>query len=244
MAPFIDTDCRFVMFNACYDAAGESWLHEMRRTKEEAAITRLNILHAAEELFFREGFDGASLDRIAEAAGVKRGAVHFHFVNKIGLLVALAERETAAIMALADRLEADTTIAPLVALADLCAEIIESLEQNPRRRAVVRALIYADLKLDAEGVDDADLAGFDSRLYAAETKIVQSAETRGQLDATWTAETATAVLHAFMCGLMTSWSKRSRPNVKLVPDGVLAVRQLIAGFGARTSAPTWSERSS
>ena len=211
-------------------------MHDMRRTKEEAAITRQNILHAAEELFFREGFDRASLDRIAEAAGVKRGAVHFHFVNKIGLLVALAERETAAVMELAGRVEADATIDPLVALADLCAEIIASLDQNPRRRSIVRALIYADLKLDAEGVDDADLAGFDSRLYAAEREIVQSAAARGQLDPTWTADTATAVLHAFMCGLITSWSKRSRPNVKLVPDGVFAARQLIASFGvpART----------
>lgn len=61
----------------------------MRRTKEEAAITRENILNAAEELFAAQGFDRASLDRIAERAGVKRGAVHFHFKNKLGVLIGL-----------------------------------------------------------------------------------------------------------------------------------------------------------
>lgn len=208
----------------------------MRRTKEEAAVTRQNIMTAAEELFFREGFDGASLDRIAEAAGVKRGAVHFHFTNKIGLLVALAERETAALMELEARVDAETLTDPLGALGDLLAETIEAFEREPRRRAIIRALILADLKLDAEGVDDADLAGFDSRLYGAEKKIVQAAEARGQLGTAWTAETATAVLHAFMCGLITSWSKRSRPNVKLVPDGVAAVRQLVASFGTHASS--------
>ena len=205
----------------------------MRRTKEEAALTRQNIMHAAEELFFREGFDGASLDRIAEAAGVKRGAVHFHFTNKIGILVALAEREAASITALGDRIAAGELLDPLGALSDLCAEMIESLEREPRRRAIIRALIYADLKLDAEGIEDADLAGFDSRLFETEKMIVHAAQERGQLGASWTSDTAASVLHAFMCGLITSWSKRSRPNVKLVPDGVIAVRQLIASFGGR-----------
>ena len=205
----------------------------MRRTKEEAALTRQNIVLAAEELFFREGFDGASLDRIAEAAGVKRGAVHFHFTNKVGILVALAERETAALMALGERLADGEMLDPLGALSDLCAQTIEGFEREPRRRAIIRALIYADLKLEAEGVEDADLASFDSRLFETEKKIVQAAEARGQLGVSWTSDTAASVLHAFMCGLITSWSKRSRPNVKLVPDGVIAVRQLIASFGGR-----------
>lgn len=76
----------------------------MRRTKEEAAITRENILDAAEELFCEEGFEGASLARIGEAAGVKRGAVHFHFTNKTGLLVALADREIVSLIELYARL--------------------------------------------------------------------------------------------------------------------------------------------
>ena len=201
----------------------------MRRTKEEAAITRQNILLAAEELFVREGFDGASLDRIAEAAGVKRGAVHFHFTNKVGILVALAERETGAMMDLAARIAEGASVDPLAALADLCVETARGLENDPRRSAIFRAMILADQRLEADDAGKADLAGFESRLYAAEHAILTAAEARGQLRGSWTATTATVVLHAFMCGLITSWTARTSAHVR-VHDGIAALRQLVASF--------------
>jgi len=47
----------------------------VRRTKEEAEQTRDQILDAAEILFFERGVAHTSLEQIARAAGVTRGAV-------------------------------------------------------------------------------------------------------------------------------------------------------------------------
>jgi AcrR family transcriptional regulator len=56
------------------------------------AQTRERLLDAAELAFAAEGFGGASLDRIAEAAGFTRGAVYSNFADKADLFVAVLDR--------------------------------------------------------------------------------------------------------------------------------------------------------
>lgn len=48
--------------------------------------TRKLLIRAAGEVFIKHGFNGASIDLIAEAAGYTKGAVYFHFKNKEELL--------------------------------------------------------------------------------------------------------------------------------------------------------------
>lgn len=64
----------------------------VRKTKEEAQATRELLLNAAERLFSENGVSATSLNEIANAAGLTRGAVYWHFENKGDLLMALWER--------------------------------------------------------------------------------------------------------------------------------------------------------
>ncbi|HMJ79312.1 MAG TPA: TetR family transcriptional regulator [Iamia sp.] len=50
-----------------------------RRTAEDAARTRRDLLDAATRLFVDEGFGTVTVDAIATAAGVTRGALYHHF---------------------------------------------------------------------------------------------------------------------------------------------------------------------
>ncbi|WP_022964675.1 TetR family transcriptional regulator [Halopseudomonas pelagia] len=60
-----------------------------RRSSEDAARTRLEIISAAAKVFCREGITGATLEEIALEAGITRGAIYWHFKGKQGLLQAL-----------------------------------------------------------------------------------------------------------------------------------------------------------
>lgn len=53
--------------------------------------TRRRLIEAALPVFARDGFDGVSIRRIAEAAGANVAAIAYHFGGKRGLYVAVAE---------------------------------------------------------------------------------------------------------------------------------------------------------
>lgn len=57
----------------------------MRRTKEEAAITRDQLLKKALAVFSKKGYSAATLQDIASEADVTRGAIYWHFGSKAEL---------------------------------------------------------------------------------------------------------------------------------------------------------------
>lgn len=55
----------------------------VRLTREESqALTRAKLLEYAPEVVAREGYEGASIDKIAEAAGFSKGAFYSNFNTK------------------------------------------------------------------------------------------------------------------------------------------------------------------
>jgi len=57
-----------------------------RRTKEDAARTRLKILKAAMELFSTKGYDRTTFEDVAIRIKLTKGAVYWHFSSKPELL--------------------------------------------------------------------------------------------------------------------------------------------------------------
>src|SRR5688572_14191310 len=64
----------------------------MASREEKKAATRKKLLDAAATLVARDGALAASLDAIAEKAGLTKGAVYSNFQSKDELLEALADR--------------------------------------------------------------------------------------------------------------------------------------------------------
>src|SRR5260370_35825620 len=58
---------------------------------QQSAVTRRAILDACLKLFARHGFSTTSIDDIASAAGITKGAVYWHFENKEELFQAILE---------------------------------------------------------------------------------------------------------------------------------------------------------
>jgi TetR/AcrR family acrAB operon transcriptional repressor len=57
----------------------------MKRTKEEAAITREQLLSKALKVFSKKGYAATTLEDIAREAEVTRGAIYWHFGSKAEL---------------------------------------------------------------------------------------------------------------------------------------------------------------
>jgi TetR/AcrR family acrAB operon transcriptional repressor len=67
----------------------------MRRTKEEAAKTRQDLLDAALSVFSQKGYEATRLEDVAQVADVTRGAIYHHFGSKADLFMALIEDASA-----------------------------------------------------------------------------------------------------------------------------------------------------
>jgi TetR/AcrR family acrAB operon transcriptional repressor len=66
-------------------------LTRQRKVGPKGAETRRVLLEKAGELFQSRGIDATSLDQIAAAAGVTKGAIYDHFENKTELVFELFE---------------------------------------------------------------------------------------------------------------------------------------------------------
>src|SRR6202789_707661 len=63
------------------------------RTRPTRVEVRERILDAASKVFAAEGFAGATIDAIGQAAGFTKGAVYSNFDSKDELFLALLDRE-------------------------------------------------------------------------------------------------------------------------------------------------------
>src|SRR5271166_4850083 len=64
-----------------------------RLTRQESKeVTRMRLIEAAERVFIRRGFDGASVEEISETAGYSRGAFYSNFNSKEQVFLAVIDR--------------------------------------------------------------------------------------------------------------------------------------------------------
>lgn len=70
-------------------------MYNMRRTKEEAAVTRTTLLKTALSVFSAKGYSAATLADVAKAAKVTRGAIYWHFKSKADLYNTLVQEFSA-----------------------------------------------------------------------------------------------------------------------------------------------------
>lgn len=61
--------------------------------RPSGAATRQRVIEAAYDLFYRDGFHRVGVDAVAEAAGVTKRTLYYHFDSKDALLAAVLEHQ-------------------------------------------------------------------------------------------------------------------------------------------------------
>lgn len=123
-----------------------------RKTKEEALETRNRLLDAAEDVFYREGYARTTLDAVAEAAGMTRGAVYWHFKNKSDLFNAMCDRVRLPMEELSVSTCDEETGDALDHMRKICIFFLQECTRNPHLRKVMEILFRK-----TEFVDPSDL---------------------------------------------------------------------------------------
>ncbi len=179
----------------------------VRKTKEDAELTRQRIIDAAREVFLSRGVSRSTLEHIAAQAGVTRGAIYWHFKNKAEIFHAMREQ---VFLPLIDRMDDTLTEESNDAITQIensLCDTVHQLNQNTEMRQ-----IYEIMMIKCEYVDE-----FSTVLQqilqncSSITEKMQSAYERAQaqqLLATNLSPKALALdTHLFFSGLLHMWVK-------------------------------------
>lgn len=94
--------------------------------------TRQAILQAAREIFFREDYVGTSVDEIAAAAGISKGAVYRHFSSKAELYLWVLAEENRGFFTNAEKRVAKTGNLPTAErIRKLWSDYVDHWHRNP-----------------------------------------------------------------------------------------------------------------
>lgn len=185
----------------------------VRKTKEDAELTRQRIIHAAREVFLVRGVSRTTMEHIATQAGVTRGAVYWHFDNKIDLFHAMREQ---VFLPLIDRMD-DTLLVegsedPLARIENFLCGTIQVLNDSMETRQ-----IYEIMMIKCEYVDEfaavlqqilSNCSGIAGKLQL----VYDRAKAQGQLNAAHDPAQLTMDTHLFFIGLLHMWVKDIEGN--------------------------------
>ena len=188
----------------------------MRRTKQQSQQTRRRILSAARREFARRGVTRTSLEHVAAAAGVTRGAIYWHFANKADLFHAMREQVS---LPLVDRtsfaLLSATDDDPIGAVGAFLHSLINTIDGD---RTALRT--FQIMAFKCEYVDEfaSDLRRQTQRcqeLVGQLTHVYERARRAGELRAGLTPAVAAVDTCVFVNGLV---------RLFLLDDGAALVR--------------------
>jgi TetR/AcrR family acrAB operon transcriptional repressor len=203
----------------------------VRRTRDEAAETRNSILDAAERVFSQRGVSHTSLEDIAKAAGVTRGAIYWHFKNKSELFTAMVNRVVLPIETIAARSASDESADPLAILRDAAVRALKRTATDAQCQRVFDIVTHKCEYLE-------DMAGVRERITQIKSGCLERAENnireaikRGLLPKSLDARLAAIGLDALISGLISNWLA-DRNYVRLDRDAEALVDRYLSCLGA------------
>ncbi len=203
----------------------------VRRTKAEAEATRSLILDTAERVFQEHGVARSSLNDIAQAAGLTRGAIYWHFRDKADLFNAMMARVTLPFEEVAERSADPALDDPLGYLRQGCMGALRLTVGNPQVRRVFEIATHkVEYVGELKAVQASHLATRDKCLLASQRSFALAVR-RGQLPGRVPARSAALGLHALMDGLLQNWML-APDSFDLVKVGQHVIDTYLAGLAA------------
>lgn len=180
----------------------------VRQTKENAELTRKRIIDAARQVFLTRGVSRTSMEQIATAAGVTRGAIYWHFANKTALFNVMREQVFLPLIdRMDDNLQQENNGDPLAEIESFLNGTIQALNECATTRET-----YEIMMIKCEYVEEFSdvlaqiLTNCDGIIQKIE-QLYQRAKERKQLSPSQTPAELALDTHLFFSGLLHMWVK-------------------------------------
>lgn len=202
-----------------------------RKTKEEAELTRCSILDAAESVFHAQGVSATSLQDIAAAAGVTRGAVYWHFKDKADLFNAMLERVCLPFDESGETVERAPPAQALQRLREHFSLLLDRTQGDAQvRRVFSIATQMVEYNDETAPVRERRLQWQADHIALLE-RTLGAARKAGQISTPVPLKQAALGLHALLDGLLQSWLRQPE-SFDLRRVGLRVLDVYLAGLGS------------
>jgi TetR/AcrR family acrAB operon transcriptional repressor len=177
----------------------------VRRTKAEAQATRSLILDTAELVFEQRGVARTTLHQIAQAAGLTRGAIYWHFKDKADLFNAMLERARMPLEASRHACGFDGRDVTVAQMRDGFVGLLGQIVGDATMRRVFEIARHkVEYVEEMHAVRERHLAVRQQCLVDVERTFRQALQ-RGELSKRMSARSAAVGLHSLIDGLLQNW---------------------------------------
>lgn len=175
-----------------------------RRTKEAALETRSLILDTAERVFEQKGVSHTTLTDIAKAAGLTRGAIYWHFKNKVDLFQAMMDRIKLPMEHTKAHNSADLDD-PLAFVRDCALGVLKQITRDPQTQRVFEICCHKVEYVDEMTQLRERHIECRSEFLSQLERGLRHAAKQGLLPASVNPRYAAVCLHALVDGLIMNW---------------------------------------
>jgi len=176
----------------------------LRRTKEEAEVTRQKIIETGLVLFSEQGVTATSLVELANRAEVSRGAVYWHFKNKWEIFDALFSRYSGRIEELVGASHHEGESDPLGRLKELIEFIFVGVANREDFRNIFKIFLRESfLRLREE--TPKRIRDFLEKIEQDKIITLENAKRKGQLPSGFDAVAGARIVHVMIEGIAQDW---------------------------------------
>ncbi|WES68940.1 acrEF/envCD operon transcriptional regulator [Superficieibacter sp. HKU1] len=175
-----------------------------RKTKAEALKTRQMLIESAIEQFARNGVANTTLTDIADAAGVTRGAVYWHFTSKIDIFNAIWEQQAPLRDIIYHQTKEDIHDNPLIHLRNQFVIALQYIAADNRLRALMQILYHRCEFID-DMMPEEEIRKKIGFSYENVRRVLKESIAAGVLPTDININIVLVMLHGFFSGVIKNW---------------------------------------
>ncbi|TGB95720.1 acrEF/envCD operon transcriptional regulator [Escherichia sp. E3356] len=175
-----------------------------KRTKAEALKTRQELIETAIAQFAQYGVSKTTLNDIADAANVTRGAIYWHFENKAQLFNEMWLQQPSLRELIQERLTEGLEHDPFLQLREKLIVGLQYIAEIPRQQALLQ-ILYHKCEFSDEMLAEAvirEKMGFNPQILR---EVLQACQQQGSIAKSLDLDVVMIIIDGAFSGIVQNW---------------------------------------
>ncbi|BCG09979.1 MULTISPECIES: TetR family transcriptional regulator [Buttiauxella] len=196
-----------------------------RKTKADALKTRQHLIDVAITLFAKNGVSTTTLADIADAAGMTRGAIYWHFDSKVSLFNEIWNIQSCITLEIRRKLKIQNPDNDLKLLREIIIETLKFISTDRRQHELLQ-ILYHTCEFNGEMYSEREIRERYWFNRERMKKLLRNCISKGQIPVNTNVELTITIIHGYLSGIVKNWLMQPE-NLNLYEQAPEVVDNLI-----------------